>query len=61
MPGLKNSDRNDGKADCMVDSAARFVMMYLDGNTGAPAAADMYAKVGTFAAADSRANNIAAS
>lgn len=41
MPGLKKRERSEGKAEEIVDSAARFVVMYREGRTGAPAAADM--------------------
>ena len=37
-----------GNEEAIVDSASRFVSMYLFGSIGAPAAADMYAKDGTF-------------
>ena len=36
-----------GKEDAIVDSASRFVVIYLFGNIGAPAAADMKTKDGT--------------
>ena len=37
-----------GKVEDIVDSASRFVEMYLDGSRGKPAAAEMYTKDGTF-------------
>lgn len=54
-----NIERIEGKEDPIVDSAARFVVMYRLGKTGAPAAAEMYMKVGTFLVEDSRARTIA--
>ena len=38
-------DRSFGKAEAMVDSASRFVVIYRFGKIGAPAAADMKRKV----------------
>lgn len=40
--------RSFGNEDAMVDSASRFVVMYLLGSMGAPAAAEMKTKEGTF-------------
>lgn len=37
-----------GNEEAIVDSASRLVSMYLFGSIGAPAAADMYVKEGTF-------------
>lgn len=59
MPGRMNIERMEGKELDIVDSAARFVVMYRWGRTGAPAAADIYTKVGTFLVEDSRARRIA--
>lgn len=39
--------RSLGSEDAMVDSASRFVVMYLFGSMGAPAAADMKTNEGT--------------
>ena len=39
---------NFGNDEAIVDSASRFVLIYRDGRIGAPAAADMKTKVGTF-------------
>ena len=61
MPGRMNIERMEGKEEAIVDSAARFVVMYLWGRTGAPAAAEMYMKVGTFFVEDSRARRMAVS
>ena len=47
-PGRMKILRNFGSDDEMVDSASRLVVMYLFGNIGAPAAADMKTKDGTF-------------
>lgn len=54
-----NMERMEGKEELMVDSAARFVVMYRWGRIGAPAAAEMYMKIGTFLVEDSRARTIA--
>lgn len=40
--------RSLGNEDSMVDSASRLVVMYLRGNKGAPAAAEMKTKDLTF-------------
>lgn len=39
--GLRKMLRRLGKCFAIVDSAARFVVMYLAGSTGAPAAAEI--------------------
>lgn len=57
--GLRKMLRISGKCFAIVDSAARFVVMYLAGRTGAPAAADMYTNAGTFFEFDSLASSIA--
>jgi hypothetical protein len=56
-----NIERMEGNEEPMVDSAARFVTIYRWGRTGAPAAAEMYMKVGTFLVEDSRARRMAVS
>lgn len=61
MPGRTNIERMEGNEELMVDSAARFVIIYRWGRTGAPAAAEMYMKVGTFWVEDSRARRMAVS
>lgn len=48
-----------GKEDAIVDSASRFEVIYLFGNIGAPAAADMKTKDGTSCADASCARAIA--
>lgn len=55
-----NIDRISGKAAAIVDSAARFVVIYRAGRTGAPAAAETYKKVGTLVEDDCFARDIAA-
>ena len=40
--------RSFGKEEAMVDSASRLVVMYRLGSMGAPAAAEMKTKAGTF-------------
>ena len=47
-PGRMKILRNFGNDDEMVDSASRLVVMYLFGSIGAPAAADIKTKDGTF-------------
>lgn len=47
-PGRMKILRSLGKEDAIVDSASLFVVMYRLGNIGAPAAAEMKTKVGTF-------------
>jgi hypothetical protein len=54
-----NMERIEGKEEDIVDSAARFVVIYLWGRTGAPAAAEMYTYVGTLFVEDSRARRMA--
>lgn len=51
--------RRLGNLDEIVVSASRLVVMYLEGSTGAPPAAEMYVNVGTFSFADSCARAIA--
>ena len=51
--------RNSGKVAVIVFSASRLVVMYLDGRIGAPAAADINTKAGTFSFEDSWANAMA--
>ena len=52
--------RNSGKLEAMASSASLLVVMYLAGRIGAPAAADMKTKAGTFSLTDSWASAIAA-
>ena len=46
-PGRKKMLRSWGKEEAMVDSASRFALMYREGRSGAPAAAEMKTKEGT--------------
>lgn len=58
---LKNTLLNPGNSSAITLSASLFVVMYLLGSTGAPAAAEMYPNAPTFALAASFANKIALS
>lgn len=53
--------RSLGNEEAMVDSASRFVVMYRLGSMGAPAAAEMKTKEGTWWKEASCASAIAAS
>src|SRR5206468_2892607 len=57
--GLTKILRRFGSSDDMMASASLFVVMYLWGRRGAPAAADMNTKVGTFSRVASRAKETA--
>jgi len=58
--GLTKILRRFGSSDDMMASAHLFVVMYLWGRTGAPAAEDMNTKVGIFSCVASCAKEIAA-
>lgn len=58
-PGRMKILRSSGSLEEMIDSASLLVVIYLLGRIGAPAAAEMNAKVGTFSLEDSCANAMA--
>lgn len=59
-PGRTKMLRRSGSLEDMVTSASLLVDIYLLGRIGAPAAAEMYTKVGTCSLEDSCANAMAA-